>query len=387
MKKTFFLCVFFIALFSCSNEELVENETVIDKLTEDKANILSFSNEAEFYNSVETVRRSDNNSIETRSETIESNFHSLFDEYQQALDEADFYYQSEAGYEEFKAKYPSLYFPEYKDDFSVYLPVSDESVSKLLNSEGKVLIAGKEEDFRDVFSYDKIKELGLAIPFIDNPEVEIPVVKESDIPTIEIDYPGSVLRSSFNPQIDTAFTRVDQFTGNMEGTESFPFYNSDKKTKLWVNSYIWESNVHHGLLMIYIDVFFRKKGFLGIWYNGKASSTHWHESLTYYHKNAPSYITITDNLPYIEKNVPAIRPGQPINPFYSKNENSPHKYSNSLGYYPSYCFVGEPFRMVTPWIKGVGYFTHQGFGNTKFGIRFKNKQISPSGRYSPDDPI
>ena len=30
MKKTFFLCVFFIALFSCSNEKLVENETVID---------------------------------------------------------------------------------------------------------------------------------------------------------------------------------------------------------------------------------------------------------------------------------------------------------------------------------------------------------------------
>lgn len=238
MKKIFFLYVFFIALFSCSNEELMENKTVTNKLTEDKIDILSFSNEIEFYNTVETVRKSVNNSIETRSGTIDSEFHSLFDEYQQALNETDFYYQSEAGYEEFKAKYSSLYFPEYKDDFSVYLPVSDESISKLLNREGKVIIAGKEKDFRDVFSYDKIKELGLAIPFIDNPEVEIPVVKESDIPTIEINYPESVLRSSFNPQIDTIFTRVDQFTGGLEGSENFPFYNSDKKTKLWVNSYI-----------------------------------------------------------------------------------------------------------------------------------------------------
>ncbi len=382
MKKTFFLCVFFIALFSCSNEELVENETVIDKLTEDKANILSFSDETEFFNSVETIRKSDNNSIETRSETIESNFHSLFDEYQQALDEADFYYQSEAGYEEFKAKYPSLYFPEYKDDFSVYLPVSDESVSKLLNSEGKVLIAGKEKDFRDVFSYDKIKELGLAIPFIDNPEVEIPVVKESDMSTKSIVIPGN-----FNPQTDTTFTRVDQFAGGMEGNENFPFYNSDKKTKLWVNSYVWESNVHHGYLSLYITVSFRKKGLFGVWYNGKASSNAWLESLTYYHKNAPSYITITDNLPYIAKNSPALRPGESRKTYSFNDKSSSHNYEFALGYYPSYCFVGVPFRMVTPWIKGVGYFCHQGFGNTRFGITFLNKQVNPSGRRNPDNPI
>jgi len=50
MKKTFFLCVALIALFSCSNEELVKNETGISKLTEDKVNILSFSDETEFYN-------------------------------------------------------------------------------------------------------------------------------------------------------------------------------------------------------------------------------------------------------------------------------------------------------------------------------------------------
>jgi len=63
MKKTFFLCVALIALFSCSNEELVKNETGISKLTEDKVNILSFSDETEFFNSVETIRKSDNNCI------------------------------------------------------------------------------------------------------------------------------------------------------------------------------------------------------------------------------------------------------------------------------------------------------------------------------------
>lgn len=376
-----------IALFSCGNEELVENETGINKLKEDKVNILSFSDEIEFFNSVETIRKSDNNSIETRSGTIGSNFHSLFDEYQQALDEADLYYQSEAGYKEFKAKYPSLYFPEYKDDYSAYLPVSDESISKLLNNEGKVLIEGKEKDFRDVFSYDKIKELGLAIPFIDNPEIEIPVVKESDIPIIEIKYPGSVLNSNFNPQIDTTFTRVDQFAGGLDGSESFPFYNSSKKTKLWVNSYIWNSNVHHGYLSLYITVSFRKKGFLGVWYNGKASSNAWLESLTYYHRDAPSDITITDNLPRIAKNRRALRPDENVNPTYSHNKKSSHSYEFGLGSYPSYCFVGVPYRMVTPWIKGVGYFTHQGFGNTKFGVTFRNKQVNPSGRRNPDDPI
>lgn len=53
----------------------------------------------------------------------------------------------------------------------------------------------------------------------------------------------------------------------------------------------------------------------------------------------------------------------------------------------SYCFVGVPYRMVTAWIKGVGYFTHQGFGNIKFGVTFLNKQVNPSGRRTPDNPI
>jgi hypothetical protein len=74
------------------------------------------------------------------------------------MTEADDYYQREGGYEEFKVKFPNLYYPEYEEDYAAFLPVSDEAIAKLLNQQGKVIIAGKEIDMRDVFSYEKIHE-------------------------------------------------------------------------------------------------------------------------------------------------------------------------------------------------------------------------------------
>ncbi len=103
----------------------------------------------------------------TRSASGEG-FTSIYDEFDEAMNEADDYYQREGGYEEFKLKFPNLYYPEHGEDYAAFLPVSDEAVAKLLNQQGKVIIAGEEKDLRDVDSYEKIQELGLGMPEYEN---------------------------------------------------------------------------------------------------------------------------------------------------------------------------------------------------------------------------
>lgn len=75
------------------------------------------------------------------------------------MHEAENYYDTEEGYYKFKKKYSNLYFPEYGDDYSAYLPVKDKYVAKLLNSKGEVMINGNIVNLVDIYSYDQINFL------------------------------------------------------------------------------------------------------------------------------------------------------------------------------------------------------------------------------------
>lgn len=158
-------------------------------------------------------------------------FKSIYEDYQDALNESENYYDSESHYVEFKEKYSNLYFPEYEDDYSVYLPVSDKNIAKLLNTDGDVKINGEVINMKDVFTYEKLVELREIM---------------SDNENSRIVYADEYLNGT--PKLDKSGYRI----------------------KVRVYTEPGSSGVGE---VIIVDVSFRKKGFLGVWYNYKSSTT------------------------------------------------------------------------------------------------------------------
>lgn len=70
-------------------------------------------------------------------------FESLKDIYNQAMLEAESYYDREGGYEEFKAKYPMFYYPEEGEDYGAYLPYIDESLPSITNEYGNIMVGNQ----------------------------------------------------------------------------------------------------------------------------------------------------------------------------------------------------------------------------------------------------
>jgi hypothetical protein len=165
--------------------------------------------------------------IPTRTVLLASrDFHSLYDEYDAAMKEAEQYYDIEGGYEAFKKKYSSLYFPEYGDDYSAYLPVSSVEIAKLVNTKGEVFIDGKRLNMKDINSYEQLVQLGVT------------------------------------PPAENIQTRAAYPLNSLPTT-----YSDNKKRKIWVNVKTRNGSTAAVLQEVVIEVCFRKKGFLKKWYN------------------------------------------------------------------------------------------------------------------------
>jgi hypothetical protein len=151
-----FLNIFAIALFvtifvnSCSNEEMNQIEKIDSEADFEllDGNILRFKDQA-------TFDRYANDEIE-----IEGHY-SLSDYYNEAMNEAESYYDREGGYEEFKSKYSLLYFPEYENDYSAFLPISNRKAAALLDLNGEVIIGSEKRNMIDINSPEQLIELGL----------------------------------------------------------------------------------------------------------------------------------------------------------------------------------------------------------------------------------
>lgn len=117
-------------------------------------------------------------------------------------------------------------------------------MAKLLNKEGKVVINGKERDFRDVFSYDKLKDLGLIMP------------EEAETTSTRFIGASPVIDPSVNYNVVLTTSKVT--------------YNS--RRMMWVTlrglQENFDKNPNIKVKVARIDVCWRKKGWLG-WYNGK----------------------------------------------------------------------------------------------------------------------
>lgn len=198
----------------------------------DSNRVLTFEDESSFQKAIERIRNGESLFAVTRSTET---FKSLYDEFYQAMTEADDYYLREGGYEEFKEKFPDLFYPEHGEDYSAFLPVSDEAIAKLLNPAGKVIISGKERDFRDIWTYEKLQELGLGIPD--------KIASLNDVST-------------------RAFTDMKTLTLDKQ--------NINSKRKAWI-TLRGIKLPDYGAKIGRVDLCFRKKGVLG-WYNGMMTS-------------------------------------------------------------------------------------------------------------------
>ena len=114
----------------------------------------------------------DNSALENALSDIENvsgllkkeGFKSLYNVFDDAMGDADNYYDTKEHYEEFKVKYASLYFPEYGDDYSAYLPVSNLKLAHLANKNGFIKINGQLINCKDISSYAQLDGLGLTPP-------------------------------------------------------------------------------------------------------------------------------------------------------------------------------------------------------------------------------
>ena len=213
MKKTQYLIIAaIIAVFgiSCNEDtsDTIGNNLKNVEILEN--NILKFKDQETFEKFAKEGLRIDN-------------FYSIANIYYDALKDGDNYYEREGGYEEFKEKYSTLYFPEVNNDYSAFLPVSDENIAYLINVEGNVYIGDELKNYIDINSWSQLVALGKTEP------------------------------DFFDIQ-----TRSDYFVNGMSTQ-----YNDRGDRKVWVNMNRHKQNA---IPYLHIEVCFRKKS-LGIWRN------------------------------------------------------------------------------------------------------------------------
>ena len=168
MKK-FILAAILPCLFeACSNDVIIgDSDELINKSElslDTNDSILSFASKADFDQVVSALKKMDCNTQQEWLNENYGNFHSLSDEFEEALLEAEKLDESEEAFKTYYSKYgETLFFPFFRDGVGPYLPVIDKYVAKLLNKKGKVLISGVEVDLKDIHNYSQLQELHRAM--------------------------------------------------------------------------------------------------------------------------------------------------------------------------------------------------------------------------------
>ncbi len=138
-------------------------ENSLTKSSNDQSdNILQFKDRTVLDETISRLKKMTN---EERLEwEKEMNFISLNSIYEKALDEVTVMEGSAEDYYSLKDEYQNyLYFPEYKEDYGVYLPISDEEVASVLNKDGKVMIGDEVINMKDIFNYGDLQLTGNAL--------------------------------------------------------------------------------------------------------------------------------------------------------------------------------------------------------------------------------
>lgn len=153
---------------ACSNDsldEVMNGTKQPEPIVRLERGMLQFDTESEMEEFVNAL--SEINEIEKRNSLIKSRFGaftSLYDTYIEAMADAAYLDESREAYLSFKEKYEkALFFSSYKDDYGIYLPVSDVTVAMLLDANGNVRIGDETRNMKDIQNYSQLQELGLTM--------------------------------------------------------------------------------------------------------------------------------------------------------------------------------------------------------------------------------
>lgn len=146
------------------------------------------------------------------------------------MNEAELFYERQGGYEEFKEKYSNLFFPEEGDDYSAYLPISDKKLSMLADVNGNVMIGKELVSLKDITTYQDLIDLGQTPP-------------------------NGVTVMSKSSNVVTGINKIGETVVG--------------KNKVWVKSKTGRDGY---IPIVMVEVCFRKKNFLGMWYNHNSNT-------------------------------------------------------------------------------------------------------------------
>lgn len=169
MKKFLFLMAVTTATLcvSCDNNSM--NNVLDNPITsESPDNIDNYGTQGRIFSMLEFATETDFQlaikNPETALAQATSDFKSLYDEYNDAWKVEEAYYATDEKYKEFKQIFPHLYFPEYEDDYSFFLPISNENIAKLVNPKGDIMIGGCIKNYIDIKTPERLLELGQLCP-------------------------------------------------------------------------------------------------------------------------------------------------------------------------------------------------------------------------------
>lgn len=306
----------FISLYSCNNDSIIDKvdgeevgsgldievvkvsalklkSTGNDNVTEDEY-VLKFKNEETLQKTMDKLQAM---SLEERLAWNEklNNFTSAAQEYEKAMLEAESYYDRPGGYEEFKAKYNKLYFPEEGEDYGAYIPLKNELEAFAANENGRLIIGEEIINAEPVNNYDDlltsgrgmIDEVAAGIFDVDDKDSVLPSETRLKVAPDKQDQVYAVLMV---PGMWFFEKRV-MGDGQYEHSTGWRTYGSRKikvNLRRETRTNYWLAVLPGGFrLEWHLEVSFRKKGFLGAWYN-YSSSTSTTVKINYYESSGYS---------------------------------------------------------------------------------------------------
>lgn len=178
MKKNVSLFLLLLTITSCTNDletlegsfpyepekdiVLLDGNSLTKSSNDEANNILQFKNQTILNETISSLKKMTNE--ERLSWEKDMNFVSLNSVYENALDEVTAMDGTAEEYNDLKQKYQDcLYFPEYKEDYGFYLPVSKEELASVLNKNGEVMVGEKIINMKDIYEYRDLQLTGKAL--------------------------------------------------------------------------------------------------------------------------------------------------------------------------------------------------------------------------------
>lgn len=187
---------------------------------------------------------------------------SLLDIYHEAMEWSDQYLDETAeSYQSWKKNYGEyLYFPEYKEDYGAYLPVSNLLLAAVSNSNCNVVVGDQILNTRDIYNYNDLQIKGSDAYYSLNDEI--------------LDSEKVATRAAM---VDHEYRLMGSFSNCNEEYDSGWEEKNNRKLRVKVGRQVGGNGIR-----IHIEISFRKKGILG-WsnYSSETNSEFTYRGTTY----------------------------------------------------------------------------------------------------------